>query len=225
MRSPPKKIRPINKIPETPKVQNRYTRSISEVATPMSFLQFHRRKPSDSIWDVVEAVASPIDLSTSPRKQNLVAKMTKPSTSKSDKNNTLSHFITYRDPTLSISKSLMDTSLSTNYNTREEDMVIEDIIATTANPLDFPSSPPQSYNMNISGSPGVQKTYGKGRTIIRQDLDSLLSDTFIPSSRFQSNEDIEDDIIIKKNELKSSHELREVGGNARFVDEMNYILD
>ncbi|CAG8568919.1 145_t:CDS:10 [Dentiscutata erythropus] len=209
---------------EPPKTQTRYTRSISEVGTPMSFLPFHRRKPSDSIWDVVDAVASPIDISTSPRKQNLVAKMSKPPVSKPDKNNTLSHFMTYRDPTFSASKSMIDTSPSTSYNTRD-DMFIEDIIATTSNVPDFPSSPPQSYNANISGSPGVQKTYGKGRTIIRQDdLDSLLSDTFMPSSLFHSD-DVEKDLIIRKNEVKSSHELREVGGNARFIDEINYILD
>ncbi|CAG8599459.1 1998_t:CDS:2, partial [Cetraspora pellucida] len=220
--SSPRKLRPINKVPDAPKSQNRYTRSISEVATPISFLPFHRRKPSDSIWDVVDAVTLPIDISTSPRKQNLVAKMTKPTNSKTDKNNTLSHPMAFRDPMFSISKSMTDTSPSTSYNTKD-DMMIEDIIATTSNTFDFPSSPPQSYNMCMSGSPGVQKTYGKGRTIVRQDLDSLLSDTFMPS-RFQS-EDIEEDLIIKKNEVKSSHELREVGGNARFVDEMNYILD
>ncbi|CAG8743692.1 13066_t:CDS:1, partial [Racocetra fulgida] len=133
VRSPPKKVRPINKVPDVAKAQNRYTRSISEVATPMSFLPFHRRKPSDSIWNVVDAVTSPIDISTSPRKQNLVAKMTKPSNSKPDKNNTLSHLMTYRDP---ISKSIMDTSPSTSYNTKD-DIMIEDIIATTSNTLDF----------------------------------------------------------------------------------------
>lgn len=208
---------------EPAKTQSRYTRSVSEVGTPLSFLPFHRRKPSDSIWDVVDAVTSPVDISTSPRKQNLVAKMTKPPVSKSDKSNTLSHLMTYRDPTFS-SKSMIDTSPSTSYNTRD-DMFIEDIIATSSNALDFPSSPPQSYNANISGSSGVQKTYGKGRTIIRQDdLDSLLSDTFMPSSLFQSD-DVEKNLIIKKNEVKSSHELREVGGNARFIDEINYILD
>ncbi|RIB21676.1 wings apart-like protein regulation of heterochromatin-domain-containing protein [Gigaspora rosea] len=220
--SSPKRM--IKTIIEPAKTQSRYTRSVSEVGTPLSFLPFHRRKPSDSIWDVVDAVTSPVDLSTSPRKQNLVAKMTKPPVSKSDKSNTLSHLMTYRDPTFSSSKSMIDTSPSTSYNTRD-DMFIEDIIATSSNALDFPSSPPQSYNANISGSPGVQKTYGKGRTIIRQDdLDSLLSDTFMPSSLFQSD-DVEKDLIIKKNEVKSSHELREVGGNARFIDEINYILD
>ncbi|CAG8685803.1 20966_t:CDS:10 [Gigaspora rosea] len=216
--SSPKRM--IKTIIEPAKTQSRYTRSVSEVGTPLSFLPFHRRKPSDSIWDVVDAVTSPVDLSTSPRKQNLVAKMTKPPVSKSDKSNTLSHLMTYRDPTFSSSKSMIDTSPSTSYNTRD-DMFIEDIIATSSNALDFPSSPPQSYNANISGSPGVQKTYGKGRTIIRQDdLDSLLSDTFMPSSLFQSD-DVEKDL----NEVKSSHELREVGGNARFIDEINYILD
>ncbi|CAG8475806.1 14773_t:CDS:2 [Acaulospora colombiana] len=204
-------------IPRTP------DRSISEVGTPISFLSFHQKKHSDSVWDAVDAVASPIDLSSSPRRQNLVAKMSKPSTpSKIDRSQPLSRSLPWGD-----SKSKLDFGSSSSQDRKEDSYLSsyeEDLFTnTSSSSFDFPSSPSSSYNLT-NGNSGVQKTYGQGRTILGQDLDSFLFDTYNSASGLQFDED-KDDVVSKKSELKSSHELREVGSLTRFTEEMDFILD
>ncbi|CAG8445944.1 14452_t:CDS:10 [Acaulospora morrowiae] len=216
----PQGMSPKSSTPGTPNS----SRSVSEVGTPISFLSFHQKKQGDSVWDAVDAVASPIDMSYSPRKQNLVARMSKPSTpSKSERNSFFSRSLPLGDL-----KTKLDFSPSSSQDRKEDSCLSsyeEDLLASTSSSsFDYSSSPPlSSYNL-ANGSPGVQKTYGQGRTILGQDLDSFLSNTYDTTFRLQFDED-QDDMVIEKSKLRSLHELREVGSLNRFTDEIDYILD
>ncbi|CAI2166083.1 15535_t:CDS:10 [Funneliformis geosporum] len=103
----------------------------------------------------------------------------------------------------------------------------------------FPSTTPPSCSISGGSVISGQKTYGKGRTILGQDLDSIFLDPFNPSrTSFDmglTDDDIKDNLAPKKLALKhfksrkkillkSSRELREVGDNTSFTDEMDYIF-
>ncbi|CAG8439903.1 14437_t:CDS:10 [Funneliformis mosseae] len=111
--------------------------------------------------------------------------------------------------------------------------------ASSESVFGFPSTASPSYSISGGSAIGGQKTYGKGRTILGQDLDSILIDQFIPSrTSFDmdlTDDDINDNLTPKKHALKhyksrkkillkSSRELREVGDNTSFTDEMDYIF-
>jgi hypothetical protein len=194
----PRKTNMLIDIPQAP------SRPITEVGTPVSFLSFQqKKKPNESsVWDVVDAVTSPTDVILSPRKQNLVAKMSKPATSaKQEKSQPLSNPSTWNYSSFSITKSNLnvETSKSQTFDTKTKDNEIlsyaGELLASSESVFDFPSSAPSSYNIP-SGS--GQKTYGQGRTILGQDLDSMSLDP-IASSQTSFDMELDDDSVIDDN--------------------------
>ena len=175
----PRKNHILLDIPQTP------TRPITEVGTTVSFLSFQqRKKPNEqSVWDVVDAVTSPKDIISSPRKQNLVANMSKPTPTKQDKSQSLSFLK---------SSSTAKPSKSKMFDTKTKDDEIlsyaDEFLASSESVFDFPNSVLPSHNMPSGSTLGSQKTYGQGRTILGQDLDSLFLDPLIPS---QTNIDMD----------------------------------
>ncbi|GBB97032.1 hypothetical protein RclHR1_00290030 [Rhizophagus clarus] len=227
---PPKKPRKnymLIDIPQAP------SRPITEVGTPVSFLSFQqRRKPSESsAWEAVDAVTSPVDILLSPRKQNLVAKMSKPTTpakqDKQDKNQSFSY-----SPTRNYSIQRPQSQKIVDIKTKDDEMMLcaNELLASTEFVFDFSNSAQPSYNVPSGSGFGGQKTYGQGRTILGQDFDQdpmSLDLSLEPSldMEIDDNNVNGDNLTPKKHTLKSSHELREVGDHTRFTDEMDYILD
>ena len=130
-------------IPQAP------SRPITEVGTPVSFLSFQRKKkPNESfVWDAVDAVTSPTDILLSPRKQNLIAKMSKPTTpSKQDKSLSLPYpQATQSNSTFSIPKP---KSQIASTKTRDDDILsYTDELLFSESVFDFPSSAPASCNI------------------------------------------------------------------------------
>lgn len=160
---PPKKPRKHQMLIDIPQAPSR---PITEVGTPVSFLSFQqRKKPSESsVWEVVDAVTSPVDILPSPRKMNLVAKMSKPTTpAKQDKQDKSQSFSTSN---YSIQKQNI-VDIKTN-----NDEITDELLASSESVFNLPSSAPPSYNVPSGNGFGSQKTYGRGRTILGQDFDS-----------------------------------------------------
>ncbi|CAG8541071.1 11065_t:CDS:10 [Diversispora eburnea] len=176
----------IYKTPPPPRISEHPIRSISEVGTPISFLSFHRKKTTESVWDIVETGSSPINMSSPSSRKQKNLKME--------------------------STEITTTTTSTTITT----------INQTHQNLLLPYEEDPSFD-----SP----TYGQRRTILGQDLDSLLLDSYLSSGlKFNDNnengeDEEEKDFNEKSSQVKSSHELREVGEYTRFTDEMVYILD
>ncbi|CAG8514217.1 7020_t:CDS:10 [Ambispora leptoticha] len=89
--------------------------------------------------------------------------------------------------------------------------------------MDMSLPPSSSYNGN-SRAGGVRFTYGKTRTILSQDFDSFLTDSY-SASKYDDDSEMEIELESKRKSFKSIHELREQGENKRFTDEIEYILD
>ncbi|CAG8621321.1 357_t:CDS:10 [Ambispora gerdemannii] len=89
--------------------------------------------------------------------------------------------------------------------------------------MDMSLPPSSSYNGNNNRA-GVRFTYGQTRTILSQDFDSLLTDSYSPS-KYDDDSEMEIELESKRKSFKSIHELREQGENKRFTDEIEYILD
>ncbi|GET65172.1 protein wings apart-like [Rhizophagus irregularis DAOM 181602=DAOM 197198] len=209
---PPKKLRRNQMLIDIPQAPSR---PITEVGTPVSFLSFQQRKKpiESSVWEVVDAVTSPVDILPSPRKQNLVAKMSKPATpAKQDKQD--------KSQSFSTSNYLIQKQKIVDIKTNNDE--IADELLASSESVNLPSSTPPSYNVPNGNGFGGQKTYGRGRTILGQDFDS---DPIPVDMEIDDNDVNEDNLTPKKYALKSSHELRETGDYTRFTDEMDDIFD
>ena len=107
--------------------------------------------------------------------------------------------------TFSIAKPDFDveTSKSQEFGTKTKDNEIlsyaDELLVPSESVFDFPSSTPSSYNIT-SGS--GQKTYGKGRTILGQDIDSVCLDPIapiVPSLDMEIDDnDVSDDNLVCK---------------------------
>ncbi|RIA86273.1 wings apart-like protein regulation of heterochromatin-domain-containing protein [Glomus cerebriforme] len=219
----PRKNHMLIDIPQAP------SRPISEVGTPVSFLSFQqKKKPSESsVWDVVDAVTSPTDILLSPRKQNLVARMSKPVIpAKQDKSQSLS---SWNQSAISIPKSKSQKMVDAKTKDDEILSYADELLASSKSIFDLQNSNPPSYNIPSGNAFGGQKTYGQGRTILGQDLDPMSLDSLsldpIRDMEIDDNNVDDTNLAPKKHALKSSHELRVGGDYTRFTDEMDYILD
>jgi hypothetical protein len=199
---PPKKPRKNNMLIDIPQAPSR---SITEVGTPVSFLPFQqKKKPTESsVWDVVEAVTSPTDILLSPRKQNLVAKMSKSTAlakqDKQDKSQSFSYPLILNHPIQSQNQKIVDIKT-------KDDKILsysDELLASSESVLNSPSSAPPSYNVPSGNGFGGQKTYGQGRTILGRDLDldpmsldSLSLDTSLDMEIDDNN--VNDDYLVCK---------------------------
>ncbi|CAG8514768.1 5325_t:CDS:10 [Paraglomus occultum] len=262
--SPPSRSSGRSKIKRTtsPVISSPPKRSLDSPSTPKprrlksdlgvsTSIQKTPQKP-ESVWDIIDAVSlasSPTNGSPSPRRQNLIARMTGPSLPKLNegvsRSNSWHPSITsptkspprrrlsagiHSDYTSLIEAELakIDTSpcpLITSSSTttmRREQSLYEDV--TDPDSLMSPEND-ISNPLDTSPSPsrrGVRYTYGKSRTIATHD-DSPKADA---SKKERSIFDVgENDTVPKKKDVRSRQELREAGENKLFNDEMEYITE
>ncbi|KAG9284298.1 hypothetical protein G9A89_002108 [Geosiphon pyriformis] len=234
---------------EVPTFQNSNSVNISISDIGVSFDTNAINNKTGSVWEVVDAVSSSRDTSDSPRKQNLVAKMSFPSAmdkeqlflTKSSKlgvsptKSYTSSLPLLMDKIEDLDKNLFSTIQSENdFSLSPFDNILSND-QNISNNLSPETTMGEEYGFDdvepsISSSPsfgatsnrmGVRVTYGKSRTIVAQDFDSYIMDSYSEPAGNEMGTELEP----KRKGVKSIHELREQGENKRFTDEMEYLLD